>query len=345
MHFILKGNIVKRSLLALSVLVLSAHASADVITMKNGDVYRADVIKEEFGKHVQILLKDGNEKRLRWQDIESIDRGSAEKNRSIAEVLPSPATQESSSPTQAHHYPSQMLNETDKLRFELDLIAFSYDSTWRKVNVQISSAGVTASGDSNTTNHYLRTAPMEFALGVYMGQWHAYFNLLNSTVNSGDVDDQEFASLALAYAPSRYFDIGLVFDFSYASTSTNSSTTATSSNGSSYAIGPQIRFVAPVADDVTIETTLGAGLNFRNLTVNTSSYSITGSDTAFSGMARIATSVNLYKALGYVGWVDGWMTLGTLSGNVVTGGKTYPGSLQDNIYRLRVVPLGLRLKF
>lgn len=330
----------KRSLLVLSVLALSTHASADVITMKNGDVYRAEILKEDFGKYVQILFKDGNEKRLHWQEIDSIERGSGEKNRTIAEAPPAPTPQESSPTTQEHYYPSQMLNDVDKLRFELDLIPFSYDSTWHKESLQV--PNTTLSGEANYTNHYLRTVPAELSLSLYMARWHAYFNLLNSRTNTNDVLDQNFASFALAYALSRNFDIGLLFNFNYSSTSVSDSG---SSHGNSYAIGPQIRVVTPVSDDVTFEATLAAGLNFRNLTLNTSTTSITGSDTAFSSQARIATAVNLYKGLSYVGWVDGWITVGTLDGNIISGGKTYPGTDQLNTYRLRVVPLGLRVKF
>lgn len=335
----------KRSLLAFAAIAISTQASADVINMKNGDVYRAQIVKEEFEKFVQILLKDGSEKRLQWKDIDSLERGNEQNNRVIAEASPAPVSQQASPTAQEHYYPSQMLNDTDKLRFELDLIAFAYDSTWQKASFQINNAGTPTSSDANATNHYLRTVPSELSLAVYMGRWHAYFNYLNSAVNSNDIEDQQFASFAFAYAPSRNFDIGLVFDFNYDSTSLNSTTSGSSGNSSSYAFGPQMRFVALVDDNFTIETTLGAGLNFRNMTVNSSSISISGSDTAFSGIARIAASVNLYKGLSYVGWVDGWITLGTLDGTIYTGGKTYPGSLQLNTYRLRVAPLGLRIKF
>ncbi len=48
--------------------------AGDLIRMKNGDVYRGEIIEQQMNKFVQIKFKDGNEKRLDWKDIESITK-------------------------------------------------------------------------------------------------------------------------------------------------------------------------------------------------------------------------------------------------------------------------------
>jgi hypothetical protein len=65
----------KRSIETLICLVLltSGAARADeVVRMKNGDIYRGKIVQHEREKFVQIRLKDGNEKRLQWPEIEGI---------------------------------------------------------------------------------------------------------------------------------------------------------------------------------------------------------------------------------------------------------------------------------
>lgn len=63
-------------LLAVIILAIPFSAiAADVIKMKNGDVFRGDVIEQKFGKHIQLKLADGNEKRVKWNEIESTEIG------------------------------------------------------------------------------------------------------------------------------------------------------------------------------------------------------------------------------------------------------------------------------
>lgn len=44
----------------------------DRILLRNGDVVRGTVIAEEFGKYLQVLLINGNEKRLRWNEVQEL---------------------------------------------------------------------------------------------------------------------------------------------------------------------------------------------------------------------------------------------------------------------------------
>lgn len=325
-------------------LFVSASAFGDVIKMKNGDVYRADVLKEEFGSYVQILLKDGSEKRLQWATVETIERSSGQTPAPTSALTPiSRELASVSAGDQSQEYPSEMLNDRDPFRLEVDLIAFSYDSTWQKASIQ--ATGSSSSTSLSATNRYVRTAPVEFGVAAYFNRWHAYLNYYSAATNTNDLYDSSFATFAFTYGFTKSFDLGLFLRFDYANTSASNSSSSASVTGSSYAFGPFIRIVAPVSDIAAIEISAGAGLDFRSLTIGTSSASLTGSDTGFLAIARLGTSVSISKHFSYLFWVDGSINLGTLDGTEVAGQTTTTGTLQDDIYRLRVVPVGLRLKF
>jgi hypothetical protein len=66
---------------------LNAFAT-DVIHMKNGDVFRGEIVKQEFNKSVQILFKDGNEKNIRWKEIKTITK---EEDEVVETPSPSPS--------------------------------------------------------------------------------------------------------------------------------------------------------------------------------------------------------------------------------------------------------------
>src|SRR5690349_11024456 len=48
--------------------------ATDVVRMKNGDVFRGEILKQEMNHYVQIQLDDHNEKRLKWEEIHSIEK-------------------------------------------------------------------------------------------------------------------------------------------------------------------------------------------------------------------------------------------------------------------------------
>ena len=48
--------------------------ATDVVRMKNGDVYRGEIVQREMNDFIQLRLKDGNEKRLTWNDIEGVTK-------------------------------------------------------------------------------------------------------------------------------------------------------------------------------------------------------------------------------------------------------------------------------
>jgi hypothetical protein len=327
--------------LIIASLFLITSVSADIIKMKNGDVYRASVLKQEFGNYVQIQLKDGSEKRLPAVDIESIE-SEIDKTPELS-AAKTPSNEIVPKKDDSEDFPSQMLNERDQARFEFDLTGMSYDTIWQKVALQAD--GTNTQITANTTNRYVRTAPMEFTLGAYLGRWHTYLNFMDSPVNSNDINDSGFSTLAIGYGVSKNIDLGLFFNFNYNNSSQNSSSSSASTTGSSYGFGPHLRVVAPLSDSVVFESTIEAGLSFRNLTVQDSSFSISGGDTSFIATARLGLSVSIIRQVSYLFWVDGFTVIGTLSGTDIVNNQAFSGSLQDDIYRLRVVPIGLRLKF
>lgn len=71
-------------------LLCSSAFSGDVIRLKNGDVYRGDILTQEFGKSVQIKFKDGNEKNIPWTDIAGIDKEEA-KPEQVLRVMEAPS--------------------------------------------------------------------------------------------------------------------------------------------------------------------------------------------------------------------------------------------------------------
>lgn len=95
-----------------------AVALADTVTMKNGDVYRGKVIKQEPDQYVQILLKDDNEKRLQWVDIGIVEINEPPKSAPVPEATP-PA------PSSAEHrhgevrlYPGIVFGTATNLSFQ-----------------------------------------------------------------------------------------------------------------------------------------------------------------------------------------------------------------------------------
>jgi hypothetical protein len=106
-----------------------------------------------------------------------------------------------------------------------------------------------------------------------------------------------------------------------------------------------MRFVIPYSDRATVEISGCVGLDFRSFTLNNSNVTLSGSDAAFFSKVKIATALSIFKQLSYVAWIDAWFDLGTLSGSATFSSTVVDGTLEDNLYRLRFVPLGLRLKF
>lgn len=51
-----------------------ADLPIDVIVMKNGDIFRGTILEQDFGKYIQIRFKDGNEKRVTWNQIRTVKK-------------------------------------------------------------------------------------------------------------------------------------------------------------------------------------------------------------------------------------------------------------------------------
>lgn len=228
---------------------------------------------------------------------------------------------------------------------QLDLVGVSYDVTWQEMSLQSSDNPNATPGYLNVTNRYVRTAPEEFNLGISFGNWRTYLNLMNTGTNSSDVQDSAFSTLAIAYALSDYVDVGVFGDLGYNYATAQNTSSSASLQGSSYAFGPHIKATVPLTSAVSLETTADAGIDFRNLTYRSSTVTLDGSNTGFFGYFQVLLAADVYKHLSYLLWVDTWMSLGTLTGSETDSGQTFTGSLNYDIYRLRVVPLGLRIKF
>lgn len=57
------------------ILLMSTNLMAlDIITMRNGDIYRGDIIRQENNQFIQVRFSDGNEKRLDFKDVAEITR-------------------------------------------------------------------------------------------------------------------------------------------------------------------------------------------------------------------------------------------------------------------------------
>jgi outer membrane immunogenic protein len=56
----------------------ASDTEVDLIQMKNGDVFRGKIIEQEFGKYIQIKFKDGNEKRVIWNQVKTVKKDASE---------------------------------------------------------------------------------------------------------------------------------------------------------------------------------------------------------------------------------------------------------------------------
>ncbi|MBC7540686.1 MAG: hypothetical protein H7281_17840 [Bacteriovorax sp.] len=57
----------------LITIIFSMHAFAvDVVYLKNGDVFRGEIIEQKMNEYLQIKTLDHNEKRITWDQIDKI---------------------------------------------------------------------------------------------------------------------------------------------------------------------------------------------------------------------------------------------------------------------------------
>jgi hypothetical protein len=308
-------------------------AQADTISMKNGDVYHASILKINFGDSVQILLIDGSEKHLLWNDVGTIERDSPAATSAPVEVKQPEKTVEMvpALVESERRYASEMLNDENGSRFELEFTGMTFDTLWQTLTYH------TVNGDvnGNATIREVRTLPEEITARFYASRLHFYFDYQNQSTT-----DQSFSSLAVAYGIAKGLDVGLAADFRYYSGSTSDSISAT---GSDYIFGPFMRVVMPISDRSTLEMSGTLGPSFRRLTINDGNISLTGSAANFAAEAKIAFAVYLTKRMSYLISADGWVNVGSMSGTIQDGTLFSTGTLDNNIYRLRLMPIGLRI--
>lgn len=70
----LSKKVLLRLCFALTILTPVLSKAADVVEMKNGDIYRGEIIQQEFGSYIQVRFSDGNEKRLTWEAVKGVKR-------------------------------------------------------------------------------------------------------------------------------------------------------------------------------------------------------------------------------------------------------------------------------
>jgi len=64
------------AILVISLLLVTPTSAiaTDVVNMKNGDVYRGEIIEQELNSFIQLRMRDGNEKRLDWNNVKSVKK-------------------------------------------------------------------------------------------------------------------------------------------------------------------------------------------------------------------------------------------------------------------------------
>lgn len=80
--------------LSLLCLVASEAFATDTVHMKNGDVYKGEIVEQKFNKYIQLKLSDGSEKHLNWKDIDDV-----EKEKSAADEPKAPDNTSETTPT------------------------------------------------------------------------------------------------------------------------------------------------------------------------------------------------------------------------------------------------------
>ncbi len=78
----------KKVLLILLAMVFFASNSfaLDVVRMKNGDVYRGEIVEQKFNEYIQIR-SNGNEKRLKWEDVKETSKEETPKEEMVSERI------------------------------------------------------------------------------------------------------------------------------------------------------------------------------------------------------------------------------------------------------------------
>ena len=310
--------------------MIFALAKADTIEMKNGDVYRGKIIKESFNEFVQIGLSDGSEKHLLWTDIQTATRD---------DVIPSPKIDPSPNPS----VPSASIvpvvaftpppESNEPFHIELDFTSISLDNYWENASAN----NLTA----NENVHTFLTSPEDFSVRVLPGRWmlqgRYYSNLVNADGTSGT--EQKFSDFAFAYGVTHNFYVGIWGSFSRSSIAPSNSNQQIDQD---YAFGPYMRGIIPIASFLDLELQAAVGPDFRAL-----SDEITLTGTSLAATESLYFAFRLSKAVKLLVGAEGWQIVGSLNLNdTVINGQTSPAeTVTDNIYRLRIVPIGLRLQF
>lgn len=313
-------------------------ARADTVRMKNGDVYRGKIIKESFNEFLQIVMGDGSEKHLVWNDVQTVERD---------EVLPepkvdaSPTPSENSSPNPSPSPAEKAVSPiavaayepapqpSEQFHVELDFTSISFDNIWN----QITQDGSTV----KTSAHSLITSPEDLTLRVLPGHWMIqgrYYSNIQEPDGS-IANNQAYSDLALAFGITKHFYLGLWGSFNRSSVNDSNGSTIVQD----YTFGSYARVIVPLSSQVGLELQAALGPDFR---VASSTINYTG--VAFAATESLFFTVGLAKQVQLLFGADGWERVGVL--NVTdTQGAPQDDGYTDNAFRLRAVPFGLRVQF
>ena len=302
-------------------------AKADTIQMKNGDVYRGKIIKESFNESLQVSMSDGSEKHLLWTDIQSVERD---------EVIPAPRPSETPAPPApvvfVEHVPPPAEPVAEPFHVELDFTSISFDNVWERASLNNDSASESA--------HNLLTSPEDITVRVLPGRWmiqgRYYSNQLNADGSSEQ--NQSFSDLAVAFGITPRFYLGFWGSLNRSSVSLSTG----SSISQDYAFGGYTRGIIPLSSVVELELQGALGPDIRAVSQD---INVTG--VSFAATESLYFTFRVAKNVRFLSGVEGWERIGSLTLNQTQtqDGAPLLGSVDDNLYRLRVVPIGLRVQF
>jgi hypothetical protein len=302
-------------------------AKADTVRMKNGDVYRGRIIKESFNDSLQVSMGDGSEKHLLWPDIQTVERD---------EVIPEPKPSETPAPSTPAVFTVQVPPPTEPVaepfHVELDFTSISFDNVWERASLNNDSVSESA--------HTLLTSPEDITVRVLPGRWmiqgRYYSNQLNADGSSQE--NQSFSDLAVAFGITPRFYIGL---WGLLNRSSVNLTTG-SAISQDYVFGFYTRGIIPLSSVVELELQGALGPDIRAITQD---INVTG--VSFAATESLYFTFRIAKNIRFLLGVEGWQRIGTLTLNQtqLQDGTPVLGTVDDNLYRLRVVPIGLRIQF
>jgi hypothetical protein len=206
---------------------------------------------------------------------------------------------------------------TEPFHIELDFTTISYDNIWQ------------TGGGTTESAHNILTSPEDFSLRVLVDKWliqGRYFS--NQTATNGDtINDQSYSDFAVAYEVGHGLHLGLWGSFERSSLN--------DVIDQEYSFGPFVRMIFPLSRNTDLEVQGGVGPDIESVTADS-----VESQISFGANESVYLTVRIAKGIRLLFGGDAWQKAGSL-----TSGGASSNQLNTDIYRLRIVPIGLRLQF